>query len=276
MSRQRTAAERRKSLVTGASSGIGEAFARRLACDGYDVLLLGRRAERLEALAAELRDECGVAAEVLIADLADPTHLRKVEEAVSRERDLEMLVNNAGFTHLCPFDELTTEEVTDMILVHVLALTRITHAALPGMLARGRGDIINVSSDGIFVPFPAPVMVVYAATKAYIATFTRGLHRLAGEKGVRVQALCTGYVRTEILDRHGISFEDWGIEDSLVMSADDQVRCSLAGLELGEVICVPTLTDPSLLERILELESMVRDQSSGSGVPASRYQEGIS
>jgi short-subunit dehydrogenase len=158
-----------------------------------------------------------------------------------------------------------------MIQVHVLAGTRITHVALPGMMERGRGDIISVASDGIFVPFPAPVMVEYAATKAYIATFTRGLHRLAGERGVRVQALCTGFVRTEILERHGIAFEDWGIDGDVVMSAEDQVSCSLAGLELGEVICVPTLRDASLLDQIRGLEGQVRDQSSGSGIPASRY-----
>src|SRR5947209_16168096 len=117
-------------------------------------------------------------------------------------------------------------------------------------------------------------MVEYAATKAYIATFTRGLHRLAGERGIRVQALCTGFVRTDILERHGISFQDWGIGDEVVMAAEDQISCSLAGLELGEVICVPTLQDTSLLERIRELESEVRDQSSGSGEPAARYKFG--
>lgn len=258
-------------LVTGATSGIGEAFARRLAGDGYDVVLVGRRAERLDALASELHETAGVSAAVLVVDLADAEQLAELERQVAGDPGLSMLVNNAGFTHLRPFHELSEDEITDMIQVHVLALTRITRAALPGMLNRGRGDIINVSSDGIFVPYPTPVMVEYAATKAYIATFTRGLHRLAGDRGIRVQALCTGFVRSEILERHGISFEDWGIGDDLVMSADDQVRCSLAGLELGEVICVPTLRDASLLERVRELESEVRDQSSGNGVPAARY-----
>jgi len=262
------------SLITGATSGIGEAFSRRLARNGFDVVLVGRRAERLEALAAELHEHFGVNADVLVADLADGEQLARVEERAASEPDLRVLVNNAGFTHLRPFNELSTGEITAMIHVHVLALTRITRAVLPGMLDRGRGDIINVASDGIFVPYPAPVMVEYAATKAYIATFTRGLHRLAGERGIRVQALCTGFVRTDILERHGISFQDWGIGDEVVMAAEDQISCSLAGLELGEVICVPTLQDTSLLERIRELESEVRDQSSGSGEPAARYKFG--
>jgi uncharacterized protein len=271
MDEPRQCSARGRALVTGASSGLGAAFASRLARDGHDVILLGRRAERLEALAAELRGKHGVAAEFLIADLSIDDELAKVENRIRAEPELQVLVNNAGFTHLRPFNELSDKEITDMILVHVVAVTRLTHAALPGMLARGRGDVINVASDGIFVPFPAPIMVVYAATKSYIATFTRGLHRLAGERGVRVQALCTGYVRSEILDRHGLSFEDWSIEDSVVMSADDQVICSLAGLEMGEVMCVPTLDDPSLIEKIRELESTVRDRSSSTGVPAARY-----
>jgi short-subunit dehydrogenase len=139
------------------------------------------------------------------------------------------------------------------------------------MMDRGRGDIINVSSDGVFVTYPAPVMAVYAATKSYVNTFTRALHRLAGERGVRVQALCPGFVTSEILERHGITFADWGIPDHVVMSAADQVACSLAALDLGEIICVPTLEDPSLMDRIAEIENVIREQSSGTGIPAARY-----
>jgi short-subunit dehydrogenase len=266
----------RCALVTGATSGIGKAFAERLARDGYDIILVGRRRARLEEIAAQLSADHGVATEVLTADLSRPEGVQRVADRVAAERALAMLVNNAGFTHLVPFTELGTQDIEDMIHVHTLALTRITHAALPGMLAAGRGDIINLSSDGIFVPYPSPVMAVYAATKAYTATFTRALHRLVGPQGLRVQALCTGYVKTEILERHGITFEDWNIPDSVVMSAEEQVNCSLAGLELGEVICVPTLDDPALLQRIEELMETVRERSSGTGVPAARYQEGDS
>lgn len=258
-------------VVTGASSGIGEAFARRLARDGYRVVAHGRRRERLEALASDLREQHDVPVEVLIADLSRDEDLRRMEEQLTSNGPVDMLVNNAGLTHLKPFDDLDPDTIEEMIRVHVLALTRLTRAVLPGMMERGKGDIVNVSSDGVFVTYPAPVMAVYAATKAYVTTFTRALHRLAGGRGVRVQALCPGFVTSEILARHGITFEDWGIPDDVVMSAADQVACSLAALELGEIVCVPTLDDPSLLERIAEIEDVIRERSSGTGVPAARY-----
>ncbi|HEV3310318.1 MAG TPA: SDR family oxidoreductase [Chloroflexota bacterium] len=260
-----------KALITGATSGIGKAFASRLAQNGYDVIVHGRRRDRLESLAAELRTRCGNEVEVLVADLARDDDLHRVETLLNDERQIDFLVNNAGFTHLAPFDELDIDIIEDMIRVHVLALTRLTRAALPGMMKRGTGTIINVSSDGVFVTNPAPEMVAYAATKSYINMFTRGLHRLAGPRGVRVQALCPGFVTSEILDRHGITFQDWHIPDEVVMSAEDQVACSLAGLELGEIVCVPTLDDQSLLDRIAEVEAVIRDRSSSTGTPAARY-----
>ena len=275
MSQNQEAAARPCAVVTGATSGIGEGFARRLARDGYHVVAHGRRRERLEALAAELRVRYGAEVGVLIADLAQDGDLHRLEEFIT-SRPIDMLVNNAGITHLAPFNELDADSIEEMIRVHVLALTRLTRAVLPGMMERGRGDIINVSSDGVFVTYPDPVMVTYAATKAYVNTFTRALHRLAGVSGVRVQALCPGFVYSEILERHGITFADWGIPDEVVMSAEDQVACSLAALEMGEIVCVPTLDDPSLLERIAEIEAVIRERSSGSGIPAARYRVGSS
>jgi short-subunit dehydrogenase len=260
-----------RALVTGATSGIGKAFAARLARDGYHVIAHGRRRERLEALATDLRARHGGNVDILIADLARDDDLHRVEDILRHDAPVDVLVNNAGFTHLAPFDQLDATVVEEMIRVHVLALTRLTHAALPRMMERGRGTIINVSSDGVFATYPAPEMVTYAATKAYVNTFSRALHRLAGPRGVRVQALCPGFVTSEILDRHGISFEDWHIPDDVVMSAEDQVACSLASLELGEIICVPTLDDPSLMDRIVEIETIIRERSSGTGIPAKRY-----
>jgi short-subunit dehydrogenase len=260
-----------RAIVTGATSGIGKAFASRLARDGHDVIAHGRRRNRLEALATELRAQHGVKVDVLIADLAREDGVRTVENVLSDDKPVDFLVNNAGFTHLAPFDELDVAAVEAMIRVHVLALTRLSHAALPGMMERGQGTIINVSSDGVFVTYPAAEMVTYAATKAYVNTFTRALHRLAGPRGVRVQALCPGFVTSEILERHEISFHDWGIPDDVVMSADDQVTCSMKALELGEVVCVPTLDDAGLLDRLAEIEATIRDRSSGTGIPANRY-----
>ena len=275
MAQNQEGAVRPRAVVTGATSGIGEGFARRLARDGYHVVAHGRRRERLEALAADLQGRYGVEVDVVIADLGRDDDLHRVEKLIT-SHPIDLLVNNAGFTHLAPFDEVDPDSIEEMIRVHVLALSRLTRAVLPGMMERGRGDIINVSSDGVFVTYPAPVMVTYAATKAYVNTFTRALHRLAGARGVRVQALCPGFVTSEILDCHGITFADWGIPDEVVMSADDQVACSLAALEMGEIVCVPTLDDPSLLERMAEIEAVIRERSSGSGIPAARYRVGSS
>jgi short-subunit dehydrogenase len=263
--------DRGVALVTGATSGIGEGFARQLALRGYDLILHGRRREKLEGLARELETRHGVGAEVLIAELAEEGGVQAVEERIGGEDRLTMLVNNAGGTPLKPFVETEWEAIDAMIRVHVTAVTRFTRAALPGMMARGRGDIINVSSDGVFATYPSPLMAVYAATKAYVNKFTQAIHSQVGDRGVRVQALCPGYVRSDILARFGISFADWGIPDEAVMGAEDQAACSLAGLDLGEIICVPTLDDVTLLERVAEINEVIRRWSSGSGEPAERY-----
>jgi uncharacterized protein len=261
----------RRALVTGASSGIGLAYAERLARDGYEVLALGRRADRLSALAERLQRTYGVKVEVLVADLSIRDDLRAVEERVTVDPSLVVLVNNAGFTPLRTFDETPPDEIEEMIQVHVTALTRLSRAVLPGMMERRHGVIINVSSDGVFVTYPSPVMVAYAATKAYVNTFTLGLHSLAHEYGVRVQAVCPGYVRSEILERHGITFEEWGIPDSVVMTAEEMVDASMAALQQGEIVCVPSLDDATLLDRVEETNSVIRERSSSTGTPAPRY-----
>jgi uncharacterized protein len=266
-----TESRARRAVVTGASSGIGAAFAARLAHDGYDIVAIGRRADRLDALAARIRARSNRNVDVVIADLSRDDDLHHLEQQVGQDESLGMLVNNAGFSPLVPFTEQTLEDIEAMIRVHVLAVTRLTRAALPGMMARRRGDIINVSSDGVFVTVPGPVMAVYAATKAYVNAFTQSIQGMGQNTGIRAQALCAGFIRTEILARHGIAFEDWGIPDSATMEPDVLVEASLAALELGEVICVPTLDDPALLSRIEEIKEIVRERSSSSGTPAGRY-----
>jgi short-subunit dehydrogenase len=139
-------------LITGASSGIGEAFARRLAADGYDLVLVARREARLRELAAALERGHAIRAGVLVADLAGPVDLGRVEQAVSGTGDLTLLVNSAGFVTFGTFADLDISRHLDMIGVHVIAAVRLAHAALPGMLARGRGGIINVASFGAFLP----------------------------------------------------------------------------------------------------------------------------
>lgn len=258
-------------FVTGATSGIGAAFAERYASDGFDIVVHGRRREVLEETAQRLRSRYGVRSEVVIADLSSRPEVRRVEELVMHDDRLYALVNNAGFTPLEPFEVTPPDEIQSMIDVHVVALTRLTRAALPGMLRRRRGDIVNVASDGIFARYPRSLMATYAASKAYVDTFTRAIHTIAKECNVRVQSLCPGFVTSEILQRHGIAFDDWGIPPSAVMSARTCVDASLAALALGEVTCVPTLEDSGLLDRMGATCEEIRSQSSGTRQPAARY-----
>ncbi len=224
--------ERPMALVTGASSGIGAVFARKLAARGYGLLLVARRAERLEQLAAELRN-----AEVLPADLSAAVDLRRVEERILATENLDFLVNNAGFGTLGRFWHADIEDQDRMHRVHVIAIVRLTHAALRGMVTRGRGNIINVSSVAAFLHNPHSVS--YGATKAWINSFTEALHVELRSAGchVRVQALCPGFTYSEFHDTLGIDRSI--IPRSLWMSAERVVDRSLLGLERNELIVIP-------------------------------------
>ncbi len=222
-------------LITGATSGIGAAFARRLAADGHDLVLHGRRKERLDAFAEELRSAHGVSVEVLIADLAEEVGIQAVEERLKRAQNLELLVNNAGFGIHGLFHETGVQDLEEMITVHVRASVRLARTALPAMLARSRGAVINVSSVAAFIPSAGSVN--YGAVKAYLKAFSEGLHMELRGTGVRVQALCPGFTRTEFHGRRGIDTSR--IPDGLWMSAESVVDESLNCLKRGRVICIP-------------------------------------
>ena len=177
-------------LITGASSGIGAAFARKLAVAGYDLALVARRGDRLEALAAELETAYGIRAETLVADLTDEGDVERVAGAIAAISNLELLVNNAGMGAEGRFYQAEIGPQLDMIRLHVLASVRLTRAALPGMVERGRGGIINVASVAGFMALPENVN--YCATKGYLITFSKALQLELIGTGVRVQALCPG------------------------------------------------------------------------------------
>lgn len=224
--------KRKVALVTGASSGIGAVFARRLSEQGFDLILVARRRERLERLASAL-----AGAEVLVADLAVDADLRRVEERIAAEPDLECLVNNAGFGSQGRFREAGLEIQDRMHRLHVIATLRLTHAALGVMLARARGSIINVSSVAGFLH--NPFSVSYGATKAWINSFTEALYvelKSAGSP-IRIQALCPGFTVSEFHDVLGIDRSV--IPRSLWMSAEEVVETSLRSLEQDKVIVIP-------------------------------------
>jgi uncharacterized protein len=234
-----TGARRPLALVTGASSGIGATYASRLAGRGYDLLLVARRKERLEKLARELEQSGGIRAEVLAADLAKDADLRQVEEQIARRSNLEFLVNNAGFGTLQMFHVADVESQDQMHRLHVLATLRLTHASLPGMAARQKGFLVNVSSVAGFGQGPGNVS--YCATKAWMNSFSEGLYLEMRDAGVdvRVQALCPGYTISDFhptlgLDRGFVSPSWW-------MRAEEVVDASLAGLERNKLFVIPGL-----------------------------------
>jgi short-subunit dehydrogenase len=264
--------QRPLAFVTGASVGLGRAFAQRLAQDGYDLALVARNREQLEDLAATLRQARGVNAEVFAADLAQRASLGPLEAYLAGTDSLELLVNNAGFGGYQPFAQLDADIAEQLISVQVLAVTRLTRAALPGMLQRGHGNIINVSSrlafSGPITGDRLPKRATYAGTKAFINTFTQALAGELAGTGVRVQALCPAVVRTEFHRRMGMDPDRFPQE--IVSKPEDVVQASLAGLELGEVICMPGMEDASLLTR-LENDQRELFERSGAGAVASRY-----
>ncbi len=231
--------ERPRALVTGASAGIGAAFATRLARAGYDLVLVARSGDTLKRQAFALSDKFRVSVEALPADLIDPAQLKVVESYVAADERLTLLVNNAGFGTMGRFHELDVDKEESEIRLNVLALVRLTRAALPGMVARADGAIINVSSMASFQA--APFNATYAATKAYINSFTESLYEELRGTNVRVQALCPGFTRTEFQQRAGIDVT--GVPSMAWMSADDVVEASLAALQRRDLICVPGMSN---------------------------------
>lgn len=258
----------RRALVTGASSGIGAAFAQRLGREGYDLVLVARRRDRLLTLAQQIERGSGVSVEPLVADLARTEDLQTVEERVARDAGLEMLVNNAGFAVNTRFQQTDPALLEAMIRVHVVAVMRLTRAALPQMLARDRGGVVNVASTAAFLADPGSIFNTYAATKAFVIAFTVGLHEDVRGTGVRVQALCPAWTRTEILESAG---RPWDVPAEYTMRPEQVVEASLVGLRRVELVCCPSLHDAELLTQLDQLKETIFGHTNTTGLLALRY-----
>ena len=239
----------RLALVTGASSGIGQAFARRLGADGYNLVVVGRRRDRLEELVAALP---GVEVHPLVADLGTDAGVQAVAEVCERQ-SLAMLVNNAGVAHYMPFTGLPASKASELLHVKVVAPTMLARAAAAGMAARGGGTIINVSGMLAFAgPAPlgkAPGRAVYVATLAHIMALSQALHEELKSQGLQIQALCPGIVATEFHERQGLD-----LSAIPRMSAADVVTASLQALALGEVVCAPGVERSDLLDAVFQAD----------------------
>lgn len=253
-------------LVTGASSGIGAVYADRLARRGHDLLLVARDAARLASLADRLRDETGVRAETLKADLNDADGLRAVETRLKSDPSVAMLINNAGVAAVTPLIRSDVDQLEAMIRLNVLAATRLAAAAASTFAVRKSGTIVNIAS----VVGLAPEMLngVYGASKAYVLALSQSMHAELAPLGVRVQVVLPGATATEIWERAGHSVE--ALPAEIVMPAGAMVDAALAGLDLGEVVTIPSLPDVGQWDA-LEAARQALGPNLSRREPAARY-----
>ncbi len=222
-------------LITGPTAGIGLEVARQLAGRGHDLVLVARNEERLGEVALLLTQEYGVSTEVIVADLADRDALALVEDRLADPaRPVEILVNNAGFGLKGRFLDNTVAQEQAHLDVLVTAVMRLSHAALGPMVARGSGQILNVSSVAGFLP-----RGTYSAAKAYVTKFSEWAHNEYGPQDVQVMALCPGFVRTEFHERMEVGRDS--APEFLWLDAEELVTAALADLDAGKAVSVPTL-----------------------------------
>lgn len=232
-------------VVTGASAGIGAIYAERLAGQGYDLVLVARRADRLEAVAESIRRKHGRSVESFTADLADEGDLRRLEQRIAGDGDIEVLVNNAGIGGQQVVAEADPEGIAQQIKVNVIALSRLTRAVLPGLIRKGRGAVVNIAS---VVAYSTILGGVYSGTKAYVVNFTEGLENELKGTGVKAQVVLPGPIPTEFWDMAGGTHFS-ALPPEIIMTADDLVDSALAGLAQGEHFTAPGLADLSEVEK---------------------------
>ncbi|MFJ7771749.1 SDR family NAD(P)-dependent oxidoreductase [Streptomyces sp. NPDC097107] len=220
-------------LITGSTAGIGAAFARRLAADGHNLVLVARDTKRLREQATELHDRHGIEAEVLTADLATDPGIEAVAARLGERRSpVDLLVNNAGFGNKGRFLDVSMADELTMLKVHCEAVLRLTSAATETMRERGRGGVVNVASVAAFVP-----RGTYGASKAWVVQFTQGVAKDLAGSGVRLMALCPGFVRTEFHQRAGMGTDN--IPNWMWLDADKVVTAALDDLARGKSLSIP-------------------------------------
>ncbi|MQA55832.1 SDR family NAD(P)-dependent oxidoreductase [Pseudomonas piscis] len=228
-----------KALITGASSGIGAVYAERLAARGFDLLLVARDEERLHVAANNLQASHSVQVEVLQADLTSRSDLLEVERRLRNDRDISLLLNNAGVAADGPLAAANLDQMEQMIQLNVVALTRLAGAAAANFSAAGRGAIINIAS--VVALLPERFNATYSATKAYVLSLSQSLQAELKDTGVQVQAVLPGVTRTEIWQRAG--FDVSVIPAEMVMDAGEMVDAALSGFDQRELITLPSLPD---------------------------------
>jgi len=236
---------RKIAVVTGASSGIGSVYADRLAQRGYDLILVARRGDRLQNLAAKLEQAYGIKAETLVADLENEADLVTLEAALASNPAIHVLVNNAGIARLSTVAETSMKDSLSQIALNITALTRLTHAVLPAFKERNEGVIINIASA--LALHALPVSSVYSGTKGFVLNFSRGLQQELANTGIRVQVVLPAATATDLWDISGVPLA--ALAQETVMPVEHLVDAALAGFDQGESVTLPSMADTSLWER---------------------------
>jgi uncharacterized protein len=253
-------------LITGASSGIGALYADRLARQGYDLILVARSADNLEQVAQAIHGATGRKVESVAADLANQGHLLAIEALIANDPRITLLVNNAGIGSTAPAIDADVNAMSAMIALNVDALMRLSYAALPAFVARGKGTIVNIAS--IVAVAPELLNGVYGGTKAFVLAFSQSLHRELEGTGANVQVVLPGATATNFWDVAGTPVEH--LPGEIVMRADDLVDAALAGLAQGEFVTIPGLHDLSRWDAFEADRQLMAGQLSTS-TPAARY-----
>jgi uncharacterized protein len=252
-------------LVTGASTGIGAIYADRLAKRGYDLILVARNAERLNVEAKRLRAETGVQVTTLPADLSEKAGLAKVEAVLRDDPSVTMLVNNAGVGSVASILQADVDKMEAMINLNITALTRLTYAAAPAFVARGKGAIINISSAVAIAV--ENLNGVYSASKSYVLSFGHSLQKDLAEKGVRIQSVLPAATATEFWEVAGYAPQK---TSDTTMRTEDMVDAALAGFDAGELVTIPALHEGELWTR-WERERREMSSKFRNPKPAARY-----
>ncbi len=255
-------------IVTGASSGIGKVYADRLAARGYDLVLVARRGELLQEIAADLQERFSIRAEGLVADLSQEAGVAAVIDRLSSDETVSFLVNNAGVSTQRPLADTPDDMINAMIALNVTALTILSKAALVRFKERGSGTIVNIGSGAGFALFPG--IPVYQSTKAYVYLLTRNLQSEAEGTPVRVQIVVPGAVKSEGWDRAIEAGGLGAIPDGILMTTENCVDAALAGLDQEERVTAPSLQDSSVLQDY-EAAAGTLLQALFNEEPAARY-----
>jgi short-subunit dehydrogenase len=252
-------------LITGASTGIGAVYADRLAKRGYDLILVARNEQRLNDAAKRLRTETGVRVTPMPADLNDKAGLAKVEAVLREDPNIVMLVNNAGIGSVASILQADVDKMEAMIDLNITAVTRLTYAAAPAFVARGKGAIINISSAVAIAV--ENLNGVYSASKSYVLSFGHSLQKDLAEKGVRIQTVLPAATATEFWDVAGYAPQK---TSETTMRAEDLVDAALAGFDAGELVTIPALHDGDVWSR-WEQERRDMNPKFRNAKPAPRY-----